>query len=125
MTEHPMQAIIVDENGVHRFSANAICRYLIDKGSLNLNDIAGREFPPEDRRQFAQLIGYSLSGYSELSYVDDISYETACLKAQDGKSDSECRAEAAEKLLAEVREGMRKGVAALYEKHPDDLRNDE
>jgi len=97
MTEHPMQAIIVDKNGAHRFSANAICRYLIDNGSIDLNEIATHGFSPEDQRQFAQLIGYSLSGYSELSNVDDVSYEAACLKAEGGKSDAECRAEAAEK----------------------------
>jgi len=29
------------------------------------------DFSQEDREQFAQLIGYSLSGFGELSYVSD------------------------------------------------------
>jgi len=34
-------------------------------------------FPQEDREQFAQLIGYSLSGFGELDYVSDETYEVA------------------------------------------------
>ena len=30
-----------------------------------------KSFPQEDREQFAQLIGYSICGYHELSYVSD------------------------------------------------------
>ena len=35
------------------------------------------EFTKEDRQQFAQLIGYSLSGYGELNYVTDRAWEKA------------------------------------------------
>jgi hypothetical protein len=35
------------------------------------------DFSDEDRIQFAQLVGYSLSGFSELSYIDDATYEQA------------------------------------------------
>jgi len=34
-------------------------------------------FPDDDRMQFAQLIGYSVGGYEELSYVSDASVEKA------------------------------------------------
>ncbi len=34
-----------------------------------MNDLAVKDFSDEDRCQFAQLIGYSISGYEELSYV--------------------------------------------------------
>lgn len=42
-----------------------------------MNDLACMEFSQEDREQFAQLIGYSLSGYGDLSYVSDESYDAA------------------------------------------------
>ena len=34
-------------------------------------------FSNEDREQFAQLIGYPFSGWGELSYVSDKTYELA------------------------------------------------
>lgn len=72
-----MQPIYRDDDGVVRFRQNAIVRYLLDAGHLDLNDIALRRFDDEDRAQLAQLIGYSLSGFSELSYVSDELYEQA------------------------------------------------
>ena len=70
----PMQPIETDEKGVQRFKANKIVSYLIDNGSIDMNALARLDFSDEDRRQFAQLIGYSLSGYSGLSYVDDLAW---------------------------------------------------
>jgi hypothetical protein len=61
-------------NGVKRFKSNAIVRWLLDDGPFDLNRIAVRGFDVEDQRQFAQLIGYSVSGYQDLSYstvIDD------------------------------------------------------
>jgi len=34
---HPMQPLIRDDQGVIRFKKNAIVRYLIDHGSIDLN----------------------------------------------------------------------------------------
>ncbi len=77
MAKHPMQPLIRDSDGVIRFKANAIVRFLLDIGPLNLNLLSMMPFSTEDRQQFAQLIGYSLSGYGDLPYVDDEAYETA------------------------------------------------
>lgn len=66
-----MQPMIIDPKGVIRFHENALVRYLLDNGGIDLNDLAMLDFPREDRVQFAQLIGYSLSGYHELDYVSD------------------------------------------------------
>jgi hypothetical protein len=60
-----------------RFKANAIVRHLLDNGGIDLNAIAMLSFSQEDREQFAQLIGYSLSGFGELSYVSDETYNAA------------------------------------------------
>ena len=66
---HAMQPVVVDEDGVQRCKENAIVRYLLDHGGINLNALAGLPFSREDRVQFAQLIGYSLAGFGDLSYV--------------------------------------------------------
>lgn len=73
---HPMQPVVMDGDVV-RFRRNAIVCALLDAGPLNMNTLAAMDFPREDREQFAQLIGYSVSGYSELSYVSDASYARA------------------------------------------------
>lgn len=73
--EHPMQPVILDESGVARFKANAIVRYLLDlcqvRGISGMNELALIPFSREDREQFAQLIGYSVSGAGDLSYVSE------------------------------------------------------
>lgn len=74
---HPMQPIVMVD-GVARFKANAIVRYLLDWASdapidgskCDMNDLARMPFSQEDRNQFAQLIGYSVSGFGDLSYAD-------------------------------------------------------
>ena len=76
-TKHPIQPLAFDESGVLRFKENKIVKYLLDMGPFDLNYIGAMRFDNEDREQFAQLIGYSLSGFSELSYVSDNTYDTA------------------------------------------------
>jgi len=66
---HPMQPIVKDGN-VARFKANAIVRFLLDAGPFDMNQLAAMEFTNEDRWQFAQLIGYSVSGGGGLSYAN-------------------------------------------------------
>lgn len=75
--KHPMQPLAKDDYGVLRFKRNAIIDYLFMSGNLNLNKLAVMDFTPEDRQQIAQLLGYSLYGYGDLSYVDDAAYEAA------------------------------------------------
>ncbi len=74
---HPMQPVVRDKTGVLRFQANAIARYLLDHGGIDLNRLALLDFTDDDRMQFAQLIGYSVSGYSELDYASDESVDAA------------------------------------------------
>jgi hypothetical protein len=77
MTKTPMQPIITDSDGTKRFLENKIVSYLLDNGKIDMNALARIPFPAEDRMQFAQLIGYSVTGYGELSYVSDASYKRA------------------------------------------------
>jgi hypothetical protein len=76
-TQHPVQPLQVDPDGVLRFKPNAIVRFLLDAGPFDMNKLALMPWSDEDRCQFAQLIGYSLSGYSDLSYVSDAEYARA------------------------------------------------
>lgn len=72
----PMQPIVMD-HGVARFRKNAIVAFLLDAGPFDMNALPRIAFSKQDRDQFAQLIGYSVSGYGELSYVDDRRYDRA------------------------------------------------
>lgn len=74
--KHPMQPICLDESvgnesGVIRFQSNKIIRYLCDTGKIDLNALALIPFDDDDRMQLAQLLGYSISGFSDLDYASD------------------------------------------------------
>lgn len=124
--KNPIQPLEVDENGVTRFKRNAIVRYLLDTHpDCDMNNLAQMSFTKDDRQQFAQLIGYSLGGFSELTdYVDDVAYSTAHQMAN-GMDEQSARIAALEQKLAEYLEainGMRASMATLLGMHPDDLR---
>lgn len=77
MNKHPIQPLELDQHQRLRFKENAIVRYLLDNGGIDMNKLAVLEFSQEDREQFAQLIGYSFDGFGELSYVSDATYNAA------------------------------------------------
>ena len=66
-----MQPIIIDEAGTARFHRNEIVRFLLDAGPYDMNKLTGMPFSREDWEQFAQLIGYSVSGFGELPYASN------------------------------------------------------
>ncbi len=120
---HPMQPVGEDRNGSPRFKENAIVQYLLKHGGIDLNKLACLPFDNAERTHFAQLIGYSTDGFGELSYVDGASYQQAHAIA-DGEDPKDARIKALEEQLAEAKAGMLAGVAALFEKHPDDFKRD-
>lgn len=75
---HPVQPTVVDEHGTLRFLANGLVQYLLDKGGVDMNQLSllQHKVPRRDYVQFAQLIGYSVSGFGELSYVNNEDWET-------------------------------------------------
>jgi hypothetical protein len=73
---HPMQPLVLDR-GLVRFRGNPIVRFLLDHGGYDMNALAAMPFSDDDREQFAQLIGYSVRGFGELSYVSDRTYAKA------------------------------------------------
>lgn len=119
--KHPIQPVEKDDDGFLRFKQNAIVRYLLDNGPFDLNHLAVQRFSDEDREQFAQLIGYSLSGFSELDYVSDEAYEAATLMAEQGKTEQEAKIEYLQTTLETVREGLKQIVPSVFKIHPDDL----
>lgn len=120
MPKHPLQPLISDEHGVLRFKRNEIVRFLLDNGGIDLNSLSLRHFTQEDREQFAQLIGYSLVGFGELSYVSDDTYNAAKNMTEE-KSEIDARIEALESTLSAVREGLKVASVAAFRIHPDDL----
>lgn len=75
--DHPIQPLEKDSNGVIRFKKNAIVEFLLDHGGFDMNSLAQMKFSDEDREQFAQLIGYSIGGFADLSYASDDVIEEA------------------------------------------------
>lgn len=90
-------------------------------GGINLNDLARIEFSQDDQQHFAQLIGYSLSGYGDLSYVDDASYEAAATMAEDGLDEKDARIATLTQKLTDLKAALRLPMAELFGVHPDDL----
>lgn len=116
---HPIQKI---ESG--RFVPNKIVQHLLDwatERGMGMNELALMGFSKSDRQQFAQLIGYSLSGYGSLiGYVDDDAFNAA-LKMADGMSEEEARIEVLQDELNALRLALKNPMARLFGVHPDDL----
>lgn len=68
---------LVKPHGVVRFKENAIVVKLLDESKRGLNGLHLDEFSQADIEEFYQLIGYSLTGYHELSFVSDASAHEA------------------------------------------------
>lgn len=119
--KHPIQPLETDDRGVLRFKDNAIVRHLLGAGNIDLDQIAMGPFSKEDHEQFAQLIGYSLSGFGELSYVSSETYEAASKMHKDGLTEDKARIADLEETLATVRAGLRQIVPTLFGIHEDDL----
>jgi hypothetical protein len=118
---NPIQPLVT-VNGIERFKANTLVSWLLDNGSKTMNDLARVECSDDDRQQFAQLIGYSLFGYCDLSYRDAQVVQVAESlrdKAFDNEKDS--RIAYLEEQLDNLRTALREPMAELFDRHPDDL----
>ena len=122
--KHPIQPLEKDSDGTLRFKRNAIVRHLLDHGGIDMNKLAVMTFSSEDREQFAQLIGYSLDGFGELSYVSDDSYSAAAAMADGKVSEKDAKILALTKLVSSLRKSLRKPMSELFGIHPDDLRGE-
>lgn len=81
MRKYPIQPLYLDPHGLERFKSNAVVEYFLYNGVVDLNDLALVDFVShEEHEHFAQLIGYSLRGFGELSYVSDKTFYAATLE---------------------------------------------
>lgn len=119
--DHPIQPIICDQHGVVRFKSNGIVRYLLDHGGFDMNAIARLPFDLRDREQFAQLIGYSVSGFGDLSYVRPDTVAAADRMVETGETAEQARIATLHGELDAVRDALREPMARLFGVHPDDL----
>ena len=117
MKNHRMPIQPIEDN---RFVENRIVTQLFQTSSLTFNDIAIMNFTDQERMQFAQLIGYSVSGFGTLIYVDDETYNAA-VKMSEGMSEADARIEALGEMIDEARQGVKQAAVALFNIHPDDL----
>ena len=122
--KHPIQPLYETESGVIRFFQNKIVCDLLDfakERGFGLNEIACRDYSQDDRIQLAQLIGYSLSGFGDLSYVDDQTYSAAFAMLNCKKSELQARVDFLDEKLKAIKDALRNPVSELFGVHPDDL----
>ena len=120
--KHPIQPLEEDKHGVLRFKENKIVRYLLDNGGLDLNKLAVLDFSDNDREQLSQLIGYSLSGFGDLSHVSDEAYYAAESMHKDPKTnDLQERYNQLSMELDDIKEGLKMAACRAFKIHPDDL----
>ncbi len=123
MSRHPIQPIERDSHGTLRFKKNAIVDKLLSLCSaqgFGLNDIALGRFDHDDRVQFAQLIGYSVSGFSSLGYADEDTMRAVDLMMV-GANEKDARVESLSAELEAMRAALREPMARLFGVHPEDL----
>jgi hypothetical protein len=103
--KHPLQPIIFDKRGVGRFKKNKIVDFLYDwaqSRGMGMNELAMMDFDKNERWQFAQLIGYSVSGIGDLSYHDKKELETADLIVEQMAADQDAK-KAARKAARKIK----------------------
>lgn len=82
---HPMQPVVIAKDKIICFKENPIIQWMLDMGRegkrFDLNTIAivssGLGWKKEDHMQIAQMLGYSVSGYGDLSYASKKSIQEA------------------------------------------------
>jgi len=132
--KHPIQPLARDSDNVLRFKENKIVRHLLDAGSINLHDLTILDFSDDDRAQFAQLRGYSLTGFGELSYVNKETYELAEMLSRTKIDEnipyyvlmcelnrSLAKNEVLAASLAKIKKGLKIAALVAFDIHPDDL----
>jgi len=102
--KNPIQPLYKDENEHLRFKENVLVRYLLDFGGIDLNHLATIRCSREDQEQFAQLIGYSLDGFSELEYTSDKTYSVAKIAHDSELTEEQAELEYSRELIDYIKE---------------------
>ena len=125
---HPTQPLEEDSDGILRFKENNIVRWMLDNTVLargllptDMNALAMHDFKQNDREQFAQLIGYSLCGYNDLSYVSNESHSTAEAMLENNNDPLKAENETLRNELNELRQRVKEMAVISFNIHADDL----
>ncbi len=121
IAKHPVQPVIEDIHGVWRFKHNQIVNHLLEHGGIDLNQIACLSFSKEDRAQFAQLIGYSVSGYSELCYSDSTEIDAIYKSIEKGIDPKDALIKTLQKEFKDIKDNFRKIAVKIFNISPEDL----
>lgn len=105
----PLQPI-ERKDGELRFRENRIVRFLLDNSIFDLNTLATMGFPNEDWEQFAQLTGYSVSGFGELSYVSDETFELVNQKVATFDVEGEPELLSLDEIAKEVADNLNEAI---------------
>lgn len=73
----PLQPVYRDERGILRFRPNLVVVKLTELCPGWDRAMQDPEVSDEDREQFATLIGFTLAGFCELSFVSDVAIAKA------------------------------------------------
>ena len=122
--KYKMQPIVIDKNGTPRFAENRIISKLLEVARIaeyDLNcihmDAQEGKFSIEEIEQFNQLIGYSVSGFGEISCHRGLTIKNADKKGRKATSRKEIMSE----TVLDIRPFLGKNVevrkisGALYE----------
>jgi Cys-tRNA synthase (O-phospho-L-seryl-tRNA:Cys-tRNA synthase) len=130
LPKNPMQPIVIDSEDVVRFKTNKIV-YTVYKiaeaHGCGLNKITKQNFTQDDQKQFAQLLGYSVSGYGDLPYVDKVSVECAdqqvalLLSGTPVVSEQEMELQVLRDENRRLKAAIRNAAVEAFSIHPDDL----
>jgi hypothetical protein len=119
---NPIQPTYTDDLGTVRFKPNSIVEVIFENCPYNLTDLAKRHFTQTDREQFAQLIGYSVSGFNDLYYASTQTVEAVDRMRQDSDLTSQqARILYLENQLRHLTDLIRDLSVATFQIHPDDL----
>ncbi len=126
MSKHPLQPLERDSNGTLRFKENRAVSALYEQLRLLRIEpwaLLARDanVTKDDLRQFAQLIGYSLSGVSELPYMDEETLEAAQNAYELGTSELEARNAHLEARHEAMIEAVKSLAVTTFAIHEDDL----
>lgn len=120
---HPFQPLGRDAEGLLRFKKNTMVEFMFSKGciSLSMDEFGKLLFPLEDREQFVQLLGCSLTNFSNLPYVRAETYSAVVQKTAISCSDAEAKVSVLQHTLDCIRDGLRIAVPHAFKIDSEDL----
>lgn len=115
--KNPIQPLVMVDD-VLRYKENKVVRALFEHGQatgLDMNELIVRRFDNDDYVQFAQLIGYSHSGASTLSYFPDEVWSASKAMHEHGISEQAARTQHLRDVINKLQKNAIEAVKILSE----------